>query len=50
MDTAKDFGLNSAQADSAFATVQEAITGWRSEARRAGIPRAEIERMAPAFE
>jgi len=50
MDAASDFGLNSEQAQSALTTVEDAVTQWRAEARKVGLPKAEIDQMSPAFE
>ena len=46
----KAYGISSAQADAALKSVEAAVTGWRSEANRARIPRAEQDLMAAAFE
>lgn len=49
MDACKDYGLPAKEADSVLKQVRAAVAQWRSEAGRLGIPRAEIELMAPAF-
>jgi serine/threonine-protein kinase HipA len=50
LEVAEHFRLGAAEARSAIGEVAAATGGWRSVAKRAGIERAEVERMAPAFE
>ncbi len=50
IEVAEHFRLGSTEARSAISEVAAATGGWRSVAKRAGLERAEIERMAPAFE
>lgn len=50
MDVAEHFRLGAADAGRAIGEVAAATGEWRTVARRAGLERAEIERMAPAFE
>jgi serine/threonine-protein kinase HipA len=50
MDAHKDYGLTAQQAESVLGQVQTAVHGWRCEANRLDIPKAERELMAPAFE
>jgi serine/threonine-protein kinase HipA len=49
MDARKDYGLTAQQADSALRQVQAAVRGWRSEANRLHIPKAEQDLTASAF-
>lgn len=46
----RDYGLNRAQAESIVNEVRAAIEPWRREATSLGIPRAEQELMAAAFD
>ncbi len=48
-DTATLYGLNGVRAKEVIAEVAAALDGWRDEARRAQISRAEIEIMRSAF-
>jgi serine/threonine-protein kinase HipA len=50
MDAYRDYGLTAQQADRVLQQVQAAVHGWRSEASRLHIPRAEQDLMASAFE
>lgn len=50
MDAYKSYGITSAEAGAALRAVEAAIKGWRLEALRFGIPKAEQELMAAAFE
>ena len=50
MNAYKTYGISSAQADAALESVEAAVAGWRTEATRFRIPRAEQELMAAAFE
>jgi len=49
MDACHDYGLSRQEADNVLNQVRIAVTPWRSEAARLGIPRAEQELMASAF-
>jgi len=49
MDARKDYGLSAQEADNALRQVQAAVSKWRAEAKRLGIPEAEREMMAAAF-
>ncbi len=48
-ETAPLYRLSAEQADAIVAEVREAVAGWRAEASALGLPRDEIERLAPAF-
>ena len=50
MNAYKTYGISSAEADAALESVEEAVAGWRTEANRFRIPRAEQDSMAAAFE
>jgi len=50
MEVAEYFRLGAAEAGGTIGEVEAARSDWRSAARGAGIGRAEIDRMAPAFE
>lgn len=50
IEVAEHFRLGESEAGIVIGEVQAATSEWRSVARRAGIERADIERMAPAFE
>ncbi len=50
MNAYKTYGISSAQADAALESVDAAVVGWRTEATRFRIPRAEQQLMAAAFE
>jgi serine/threonine-protein kinase HipA len=50
MNAYKTYGISSAQADAALESVRAAVAGWRTEATRLRISRAEQELMAAAFE
>ena len=50
MNAYKTYGISSAQADAALESVEAAVAGWRTEATRFGIPRAEQDFMSAAFE
>ena len=49
MDAYKSYGVSAAQADKALQSVEAAIAGWRMEASRFVIPKAEQALMAAAF-
>jgi serine/threonine-protein kinase HipA len=50
MNAHKSYGISTAQADNALQAVEAAVVGWRAEANRFGIPKAEQGLMAAAFE
>lgn len=50
MEVADAFRLGAARAQDGLRTVVDAVAGWRATARAAGLSRAEVERMASAFE
>ena len=50
MEVAEHFRLDADEAGTILAEVAGATGEWRGAARRAGLDRNEIERMAPAFE
>jgi serine/threonine-protein kinase HipA len=50
LDVAEHFRLGTEEAEAIVGDVAAATRAWRSAAERAGIGRAELERMAPAFE
>jgi serine/threonine-protein kinase HipA len=50
MNAYKSYGISAAQADNALKSVETAVADWRIEANRFGIPRAEQNLMAAAFE
>lgn len=47
---AEYFGLNKDQATAIAAEVAAAVSHWREEAKKIGITKSEIDRMASAFE
>ena len=49
LDVAKHFRVKATRAKEILAEVESAARQWRSEAKRAGILRAEQDRMASAF-
>jgi serine/threonine-protein kinase HipA len=49
-EVANYFGLSAASAKNIAAEVAQAVTGWPRVAKKLGIVRAEIDRMASAFE
>lgn len=49
LDVAKHFRVKSTAAKSIMGEVTKAVQGWRAEAQKAGIARAEQDRMANAF-
>lgn len=49
LDVAKHFRVKSAAARTIVGEVTKVVKGWRAEARKAGIARAEQDRMASAF-
>ena len=50
MNAHKAYGISAAHADAALKSVEAAVATWRAEATRLGIPRAEQNLMAAAFE
>ncbi len=50
MEVAEYFGLNTAKAKAIAKEVGKSVSRWRHEALRHGIKKAEIDRMASAFE
>lgn len=50
MDAYKAYGISAAQANAALKSVEVAVGTWRTEATRFGIPKAEQDLMATAFE
>jgi serine/threonine-protein kinase HipA len=48
-DVARSFRVGARRADQIIQEVVSAVRGWRAEAERAQLSRAEQERMAPAF-
>ena len=50
LDVAEHFRLGVEEAEAIVSEVAAATGDWRSVAEKAGIGRAEVERMAPAFE
>lgn len=50
LEVAGYFDLENAKAREIAAQVGKAVSTWREEAGRQGIDKAEIDRMAPAFE
>lgn len=50
LDVAQYFELDTNEARAVGAHVAKAVAGWREEAARHGLSKAEIERMASAFE
>ena len=50
MNCHKSYGISAAQADASLKSVETAVKGWRAEANRFGIPRAEQNIMGAAFE
>ena len=49
LDVAQHFRVKSAAAKTIIGDVRKAARGWRTEAKKAGIARAEQDRMANAF-
>ncbi|HTT17427.1 MAG TPA: HipA domain-containing protein [Candidatus Sulfotelmatobacter sp.] len=49
VEASHDYGLNPREASDALKQVQDAVAGWRDEATRLNIPRAEQDLMADAF-
>jgi serine/threonine-protein kinase HipA len=50
MGTSRDYGLNAQEAVEVLKQVQDAVAGWRDEATRLNIPKAEQDLMANAFQ
>ncbi len=49
MEASQDYGLNPREAAEVLKQVQEAFAGWREEATRLNIPKAELDLMANTF-
>jgi serine/threonine-protein kinase HipA len=50
MEASRDYGLNPNEAAVVLKEVHEAVRGWREEASRLNIPKAEQDLMAGAFQ
>jgi serine/threonine-protein kinase HipA len=50
MDASSDYGLSKKEADDALTKVRAAVGGWRGEAGRLNIPKAEQDLLADAFQ
>lgn len=50
LDVSEYFELDATEARAVGAQVAKAVTSWRQEAARHGLSKAEIDRMASAFE
>ena len=50
LDAHAAYGLTKSEAERIVAKTTAAVRNWRTEAKRLGIPKAEQELMAPAFE
>jgi serine/threonine-protein kinase HipA len=50
MNAYKNYGITAARANEALQAVDTAVSGWRKEADRFGIPKADQALMAEAFE
>jgi serine/threonine-protein kinase HipA len=50
MESCRDYGLNREQADTVLKQVQAAVAGWKNEATRLHIPKAEQDLMTDAFQ
>jgi serine/threonine-protein kinase HipA len=50
IDACRYYGLNPQQAGQVLEQVQGAVDGWRDEASRLNIPKAELDLMAGAFQ
>jgi glucose-6-phosphate isomerase len=50
MNAYKSYGITAAQANEVLHAVDTAVSGWRKEADRLGIPKAEQALMTEAFE
>jgi serine/threonine-protein kinase HipA len=50
MNAYKSYGITAAQANEALQAVDTSVSGWRKEADRFGIPKADQALMAEAFE
>ena len=49
LDIATHFRVKAKTARAIISEVTKVVRGWRAEAKKAGIPRAEQDRMANAF-
>jgi serine/threonine-protein kinase HipA len=50
MEASRDYGLSAGEAADALTQVRGAVAGWREEATRLNIPKAEQDLMANAFQ
>jgi serine/threonine-protein kinase HipA len=50
MEASQDYGLNPREAAEVLKQVQDAVAGWREEATRLHIPKAELDLMANTFQ
>ena len=50
MEASQHYGLNPREANDVLKQVQDAVAGWREEATRLNIPKAEQDLMANAFQ
>jgi serine/threonine-protein kinase HipA len=50
MEASRDYGLSEREAADALTQVRNAVAGWREEATRLNIPKAEQDLMADAFQ
>jgi serine/threonine-protein kinase HipA len=50
MEASQDYGLNPREAADVLKQVQDAVAGWREEATRMNLPKAELDLMANAFQ
>jgi serine/threonine-protein kinase HipA len=50
MEASRDYGLRAREASDLLKQVQDEVTGWREEATRLNIPKAEQDLMADAFQ
>jgi hypothetical protein len=48
-DVAKSFRVDSRRANAIILEVTKAVRGWRKEAKKRGLARDAMDRMAPAF-
>jgi serine/threonine-protein kinase HipA len=50
MEASRDYGLNPREAAEVLKQVQDAVVGWREQATRLNIPKAELDLMANTFD
>jgi serine/threonine-protein kinase HipA len=50
MEASQDYGLSPREAADVLKQVRDAVAGWREEATRLNIPKAELDLMANAFQ